>query len=655
MNNCIILNRVNHKLHQNVKSASPKCSSQLLSKFLFDRERPTEFLSATMASFPYLNKATVTPLNSHDVLFGRGTGPSQYVGNKAFRALVEEFKEEYNDTTKHKLKRRIAKQIYIRIHSLGGRFMKQVETDEEVECVITDCEWEEVDEKAGLEKIKQALRQHRENKRGAEDDAHTVKHEQKDKDMSLEPSAKVITTEECLTPPAAGLPKSAPFVTQQAPREDPVPSQSQTLSQPRVIRSIGPSAVDSRILLFQEALLRNPQQQQSPPLIMPMQRSAFQFDGYQNTNFISFPTTIATPVVPSVAATVAPPSAALQDLHDSVNVAAAAAHQRYLADNHLYSRLRDFLNVQSTGAAGAVEPAQAGGAGQIARVHGGQQQIRGDGSAVTTDNKYSEMKQEASSQMSSQAPEDDELSAFLFSALEEPGQPRLTLQELEAEWASMTDEEKALALSDVFGKMCEYNTQHKNKKARKDLDQTSIDFLVRQMKLQLEAIPDAEKPALLEAQERARAEEFSNARMVRFLRCDGMNAKVRLPSVLQKLVGVYYIYLTLSSCLIEQLAARRFVNYWEGRREVFGPERYILPITLSEALCGDSEAIRALETGILRLLPNLDLSGRQLLFLEPRRHTKSGYTVESLVSELMNTCTLSEILHCSISYSLTSL
>lgn len=65
--------------------------------------------------------------------------------------------------------------------------------------------------------------------------------------------------------------------------------------------------------------------------------------------------------------------------------------------------------------------------------------------------------------------------------------------------------------------------------------------------------------------------------------------------------------------------------------EVFGQERFCLPITLCGALCGDTEALRAIETGVLVLLPHLDSSGRQLLFLEPRNHTKIGYSSLSML------------------------
>jgi len=61
---------------------------------------------------------------------------------------------------------------------------------------------------------------------------------------------------------------------------------------------------------------------------------------------------------------------------------------------------------------------------------------------------------------------------------------------------------------------------------------------------------------------------------------------------------------------------------------VFGPDKFTLPMTLSEALRDD---LIALETVFYCLLPNKDLSGRQIIYLEPRRHTGSQYTPESLV------------------------
>jgi len=70
------------------------------------------------------------------------------------------------------------------------------------------------------------------------------------------------------------------------------------------------------------------------------------------------------------------------------------------------------------------------------------------------------------------------------------------------------------------------------------------------------------------------------------------------------------------------------VKYWECRRDVFGPEKYVLRLTLSEALRGDLAALKA---GVFRLLPHKDLNGRRLLFLEASRHSKVCCTTESLM------------------------
>ena len=81
----------------------------------------------------------------------------------------------------------------------------------------------------------------------------------------------------------------------------------------------------------------------------------------------------------------------------------------------------------------------------------------------------------------------------------------------------------------------------------------------------------------------------------------------------------------------EQLAAERFVEYWEARRDLFGPHKYHLRMTLGEALCDDLVALR---TGVFSLLPYSDASGRRIVFFHPHLHTRKGYTTESMVSGL---------------------
>ena len=60
-----------------------------------------------------------------------------------------------------------------------------------------------------------------------------------------------------------------------------------------------------------------------------------------------------------------------------------------------------------------------------------------------------------------------------------------------------------------------------------------------------------------------------------------------------------------------------------------------MKMTLSEALCDD---LTALQVGWLQLLPKVDASGRQMLYFEPARHKREGYTSESLVSTTSVSC-----------------
>ena len=122
---------------------------------------------------------------------------------------------------------------------------------------------------------------------------------------------------------------------------------------------------------------------------------------------------------------------------------------------------------------------------------------------------------------------EDDLSEFLLSFIPSD-RATMTEEQVELEQATMTDEERAEALVDLFGKRCAIDT-HNNKRARKDLDRKDIEFLVRQMRHELNQIPKENKSALMEAQSKCHApDELSDARLENFLRCEGMNAKVCL-------------------------------------------------------------------------------------------------------------------------------
>jgi hypothetical protein len=119
---------------------------------------------------------------------------------------------------------------------------------------------------------------------------------------------------------------------------------------------------------------------------------------------------------------------------------------------------------------------------------------------------------------------DDDLSVYLMSLLISD-RPMITEEQVEIERAQMTDDERVEALTDLYGKQCGISTP-RGKRARRDLDNNLIDFLVKMMRLELERIPKDKKRALLEAQMKCRADEFSDSRLERFLRCEGMDVKV---------------------------------------------------------------------------------------------------------------------------------
>jgi hypothetical protein len=93
-------------------------------------------------------------VHDNNVLLGRGAGVRQFIGNKQFRRFVEERKKDYISAHPGS-KEKIAKELFDRIDSLGGRFLKQVKNE-------TSIWYEEVDTPVALEKCKQALQELRE-------------------------------------------------------------------------------------------------------------------------------------------------------------------------------------------------------------------------------------------------------------------------------------------------------------------------------------------------------------------------------------------------------------------------------------------------------------------------------------------------------------
>jgi hypothetical protein len=77
------------------------------------------------------------------------------------------------------------------------------------------------------------------------------------------------------------------------------------------------------------------------------------------------------------------------------------------------------------------------------------------------------------------------------------------------------------------------------------------------------------------------------------------------------------------------LAAKRLVEYWEKRLELFGPEKAFLPLHLDKALREDTYPM-SLE--YIRLLPvKADPSGRSVIIVDPSKQEGSKYARESMV------------------------
>ena len=589
-------------------------------------------------------------LKADDVLLGRGPGLSQFEGNLRFRALVDERKAEYTATTKRKEKKRIAKEIVDLVHAKGGRFLKQENASDNYNNV-----WFEADLNAAMEKTKQSLREIRSGTAGGrrreQEDATSEQSVSSSSSMShvnatplnfsaftawesrpshervrkrdaepasltpqivgKEPESSVTEVPQNHTPGLAGSLFSAPTYPplESASSIDslaPVSPMSPALHAGSAETTGRTARVDPRLLLFRGIPYDF---QQPPPMMIPQSLLMNQLlrSGLEN-GFSNIPP-----------ADIRTRHQILQDLLSSASVAAAASHQNYLANSAIHS-IQSSTNVMS------LEPTQ----GSKDTRSSSQDIHQGDVIIDKTNLEADDGDGSPATQLQTQASVptiDDEPAAFLLSSLAVSDGPVITGEEEERERAEQSNEERAAALSDLFGRMCVHDTQQQ-KRARRDLDRFSIDFLIRQMRHELNKIPRNEKPALLEGQMKCRADEFSDARLEKFLRCEGMNTEVRVDPIIP-LFSVQVQWLSYCLCISLQLAARRFVHYWESRRQVFGPEKYTKRMTLSEAVRDDLVALKA---GVFNLLPKPDVSGRQMAYVALTRHTMDGYDSESLVS-----------------------
>jgi hypothetical protein len=103
-------------------------------------------------------KVAVVDFHQQDVLLGRGTGPNEHQGNRFFRSLVKQKKEEYTSCTGRSGKDRIVTEVIHAVWASGGRFLKKREKGKHPGVLRDSCTVYEVADKATvLEKTRQVF------------------------------------------------------------------------------------------------------------------------------------------------------------------------------------------------------------------------------------------------------------------------------------------------------------------------------------------------------------------------------------------------------------------------------------------------------------------------------------------------------------------
>ena len=464
----------------------------------------TDIMLSSLSAVASRSTNLITELNDNDVLLGRGSRSNQFIGNQQFRRLIEMRRVEYNWAHKNKEKNKIARELFAQIKLLGGRFLKLVESDTSADDPAEEEVWYEVEESVALEKCKQSLREQREIRSSHETNTR--------QDVSQEPGT--VSSSDGGVGIGLNPISSGGFIHRYPP---PLPPQLAPLLPFTLAGSILPCAGDLYYILFQATLLALQQQD------MAAQPMATNRNNHTNFNR-SIQTQSDMNVLPDMHAPAGSSMSQgmLQDQYTFVNSDVMAAHWRSSANSEVSSRLQDLAPRRTDIFASSITPA----------VRSGTMDVQSPGAMVSSQCKNSSRAVTSSKLFTSKtgtsaAVSEHEAADFLLFCVEASGRPRFTEEQEKIEQAAMTDDEKAAALADKFGKSCAVGS-HKNKRAKLDLDRNSIDFHVQQMKLELKRIPLHKKQALVEAQMTCCKEEFSDARLERFLRCEGMNAKVRI-------------------------------------------------------------------------------------------------------------------------------
>jgi hypothetical protein len=113
------------------------------------------------------NRQFVSSVGPNDVLLGRGAPMVNFAGNVRFRVLVATRLEEYSRARRRQTKDTIAREIMALVEQRGGRFLRKMDAQEEIELGVPNgsSAWVSVEEDVAIEKVKQALRNREQQRR----------------------------------------------------------------------------------------------------------------------------------------------------------------------------------------------------------------------------------------------------------------------------------------------------------------------------------------------------------------------------------------------------------------------------------------------------------------------------------------------------------
>jgi len=472
---------------------------------------------------------SITTLNPDDVLSGRGTGPNEWIGNQRFRDIVDSRRKEYIAETRPSMKTKIAEEVFRAVvKKRKGRFLSRVDKTESF--VVEDGVWVELSRGEAMEKIKQALRQHRRPPKEARTRRRNSENSVGESSfLPLEAASHVASNTAYLSPGgsmASRQPASLPLLP------------------PCFVGSSGLPPVDAHFLLFQRSGLN---------LYSMAPLASYNSNSPEYLNGMALPD-----AYPSAYDCLhhrpsddtlqqwPPPQYSYRSAALGHQLTGSLTHQLFIENSSLQYRSVHPVQTTSTvkfadsvpsgamsssGLAGGAAAREASTSAVATVKETSTSAIAAAGEAsparkAITSTVTSEIDPSAWEKDSSGWASDDEVSDFLLASLGwDSNHPRFTEEDFIREQSNMTNEERSSALIDLFGKFCSVS-DHQNKKARKDLQRESIAFLVKQMKVEIERIPENKRRALTEARKKCRADELSDERLEQFLRCEGMNPKV---------------------------------------------------------------------------------------------------------------------------------